>query len=74
MIEGRSFVFRENAENGEWVTYGGAAKIGEAFESELIIKEDGQDNYYVATGGNYDITFTINAEDEGRILNIVPAQ
>ncbi|WP_159583300.1 hypothetical protein [Marinoscillum sp. 108] len=74
LIEGRSFVFRENAENGEWVTYGGAAKIGEAFESELIIKEDGQDNYYVATGGNYDITFTINAEDEGRILNIVPAQ
>ena len=37
-----------------------------------IIKENGQDNYFVAKGGNYKITFTINAEDEGRILTIDP--
>lgn len=72
LIEGRSFVLRENADAGAWITYGGAAKLGSAFENNLIVKEEGQDNYFVATGGTYNITFTINAEDDGRILTIEP--
>jgi hypothetical protein len=72
LIQDRSFVLRENADPGAWITWGGAAKLGSAFDNSLIIKEDGQDNYYVAVGGTYDITFTINAEDEGRILTIEP--
>ena len=71
LIEGRSFVLREDGGSGAWITYGGAAKIGAAFDDGSIIKENGQDNYFVAVGGNYRITFTINAEDEGRILTIV---
>jgi hypothetical protein len=71
LIQGRSFVLREEGGSGAWITYGGAAKIGEAFDDGSIIKENGQDNYFVAVGGNYRITFTINAEDEGRILTIV---
>ncbi len=73
LIEGRSFVFRESPD-GEWVTFGGAAKVGTAFDNEDIIQEDGQDNYFVSTAGTYDITFTINAEDEGRTLTIEPHQ
>src|SRR5690606_9708727 len=72
LIEGRSFVLRENAEGGAWITYGGAGKVGKAFDDMLIIKEDGQDNYFVAKGGTYLVTFTINAEDEGRLLTIEP--
>ena len=72
LIEGRSFVLREKKENGAWITYGGAAKLGAAFDDGKIIKETGADNYYVAKGGTYKVTFTINAEDEGRILTIVP--
>ena len=72
LIEGRSFVLRENGGSEAWITYGGAAKIGSAFDNGMIVKEDGQDNYYVAQGGVYDITFTINAADEGRILTIEP--
>ncbi len=74
LIEGRSFVLRENAEEGAWITYGGAAKTGSAFENEDIVKEEGQDNYFVNTGGTYEVTFTIDAENAGRILNIVPAE
>ena len=73
LIEGRSFVFRESPD-GEWVTFGGANHTGAAFDDEQIIKEDGQDNYFVATGGDYVITFTINSLDQGRTLNIEPAQ
>jgi hypothetical protein len=72
LIQGRSFVLRENGGSGAWITYGGAAKLGASFDDGSIIKENGQDNYYVAVGGNYRITFTINAEDEGRILTIAP--
>jgi len=72
LIEGRSFVLREDGGSNAWITYGGAAKIGASFDDGSIIKENGQDNYYVAKGGNYHITFTINAEDEGRILTITP--
>ena len=73
LIEGASFVLREDKENGAWITYGGAAKLGAAFENGLIVKEAPDvDNYKVVTGGNYKITFTINAEDEGRILTIDP--
>jgi hypothetical protein len=70
LIQGRSFVLRQVGGGGAWITFGGAAKIGPAFDDGSIVKEDGQDNYFVATGGNYKITFTINAEDEGRILTI----
>jgi hypothetical protein len=72
LIEGRSFVLRENGGGGAWITWGGASKVGTAFDDGMIVKEDGQDNYFVSTGGVYDITFTINAEDEGRILTIEP--
>ena len=72
LIEGRSFVLREDAEGGAWITYGGAGKVGKAFDDLLIKKEDGQDNYFVAKGGTYIVTFTINAEDEGRLLTILP--
>lgn len=72
LLEGRSFVLRENATPGAWITYGGAAKLGSAFDDGSIVKENGQDNYFVAKGGNYKITFTINAEDDGRILTIEP--
>ncbi|WP_421872679.1 hypothetical protein [Marinoscillum sp.] len=73
LIESRSFVIRESPD-GEWVTYGGANKTGSAFDNEQIIKEDGQDNYYVAVGGNYVLTFKISSVDEGRTLVIEPAQ
>lgn len=72
LIQGRSFVLRQEGGGGAWITFGGAAKVGTAFDNMQIVKEDGQDNYYVAVGGNYKITFTINAEDEGRILTIDP--
>lgn len=72
LIEGRSFVLREDKENGAWITYGGAGKVGTAFDNGDIIKEDGADNYFVAKGGVYTITFTINAEDDGRTLTIEP--
>jgi hypothetical protein len=72
LIEGRSFVLRENGGTNAWITWGGAAKFGTAFDEGMIIKEDGQDNYFVATGGEYTVTFTINAEDDGRILTIEP--
>jgi len=72
LIEGRSFVLRQDGGAGAWITYGGAAKQGASFDDQSIIKENGQDNYYVAKGGNYKITFTINAVDEGRILTIDP--
>jgi hypothetical protein len=71
LIQGKSFVLREDG-GPAWITYGGAAKLGSAFENGQIIKEATADNYYVEVGGNYKITFTINAEDEGRILTIVP--
>jgi hypothetical protein len=75
LIEGRSFVLREDKEEGgSWITYGGAAKVGSAFDNEDIIKETGQDNYYVVNGGIYTVTFTINAEDEGRVLTIEPKE
>lgn len=61
---------REDGGGNAWITYGGAAKLGTAFTDNSIIKEDGQDNYFVAVGGNYVVTFQINAEDEGRILTI----
>lgn len=72
LIQGRSFVLREDADAGAWITYGGAAKLGSAFDNAQIVKEDGQDNYFVAVGGTYNVTFTINAEDSGRILTIEP--
>ncbi|HEY3386412.1 MAG TPA: hypothetical protein VGK46_07875 [Saprospiraceae bacterium] len=72
LIQGRSFVLREEGGSGAWITYGGAAKLGASFDDGSIVKENGQDNYFVAVGGNYRISFTINAEDEGRILTIVP--
>lgn len=73
LIEGGAFVLRQ--EGGDaWITYGGAAKIGSAFDNGDIIKEEGQDNYYVAKGGTYTVTFTINAEDDGRILTIEPKE
>jgi hypothetical protein len=72
LIQGRSFVLRENGGGNAWITYGGAAKLGTSFDDGSIVKEENQDNYFVAVGGNYKITFTINAEDEGRILTIVP--
>lgn len=75
LIEGRSFVLREDKEGGAWITYGGAAKIGSAFDNGDIIKEaPAVDNYKVVTGGTYIVTFTINAEDEGRILTIEPKE
>ncbi|HZV71500.1 MAG TPA: hypothetical protein VFG10_18235 [Saprospiraceae bacterium] len=70
LIQDRSFVLRQNGGAAAWITFGGAAKVGTAFTDGSIVKENGQDNYFVATGGNYLITFTINAEDEGRILTI----
>lgn len=72
LIQDRSFVLREEGGSNAWITYGGAAKLGASFDDGSIVKENGQDNYFVAVGGNYRITFTINAEDEGRILTITP--
>lgn len=71
LIEGRSFVLRQSPD-GAWITYGGAAKIGAAFDNGQIVKEEGQDNYFVSQGGLYEVIFTINAKDEGRILTINP--
>jgi hypothetical protein len=71
LIKDKSFVLRDETAT-KWITYGGAAKVGASFDDGSIIKENGQDNYFVAVGGNYRITFTINAEDEGRILKIEP--
>ncbi|SMO95379.1 hypothetical protein [Gracilimonas mengyeensis] len=73
LIEGRSFVLRD-PDGTIWITYGGAAKTGSAFDNEDIVKEDGQDNYYVNTPGTYNVTFTIDSETEGRILTIEPAE
>lgn len=72
LIQDRSFVLRENDPNGAWITYGGANKTGTAFTDDLIIKETGQDNYYVVQAGEYDVTFTIDASTDGRTLNIEP--
>ncbi len=72
LIQDRSFVIREDADGGTWITYGGANKVGTAFTDDLIIKEDGQDNYFVVQGGRYLVTFTINTNDEGRTLTIEP--
>ena len=72
LIKDKSFVLREDKDLGAWITYGGAAKVGASFDDGSIVKENGQDNYFVAVGGLYRITFTINAEDEGRILKIEP--
>ncbi|WNJ20449.1 hypothetical protein [Pontibacter sp. G13] len=72
LIQDRAFVLREDADGGAWITYGGANKVGSAFDNDLIIKEEGQDNYFVTIGGTYKVTFTINSEDDGRTLTIEP--
>ena len=70
LIEDKSFVLRENVQNGIFITYGSVNKVGAAFDNRFIRKESGQDNYYVAQGGTYTVTLTINAEDEGRTIRI----
>lgn len=72
LIQDRSFVLRQDATNGEWVTFGGATKEGSAFSNDLIIQEQGQDNYYVVVGGEYDVTFSINSSTDERKLIIEP--
>jgi len=72
LIQNRSFVLREDTDNGTWITYGGVERAGTAFTEDLIIKEQGQDNFFVTTGGTYILTLTINAFTDARSLEIIP--
>lgn len=72
LIKDRSFVLRD-PEGTVWITWGGAGKTGSSFDNMEFVKEaDDKDNYLVVNGGKYDVTFTINAEDDGRTINIEP--
>jgi hypothetical protein len=72
LIQNRSFVLREDATDGVWITYSETQRTGSAFTDDSIIQEAGQDNFFVVTGGTYTITFTINANDGSRELRIEP--
>lgn len=72
LVVDRSFVLRDPA-GTVWITWGGAAHTGSSFDDGDFEKEaEDVDNYLVKTEGTYDVTFTINAADEGRTINIEP--
>ncbi|NVK74475.1 MAG: T9SS type A sorting domain-containing protein [Oceanospirillaceae bacterium] len=61
LIEGRSFVFRDGS-GSPWHTWSAWTKEGDAFINNQIVKEDGQDNFRVASGGTYEVILKIHKD------------
>lgn len=77
LIEEGEFVILENGEWGglSFLYNDATAREGAAFESGAItnLAENENENFHVATGGEYDITLMIDVENDTRTLNIAPA-
>jgi len=75
LIEERAFIFLED---GEWgglqIDYSGADVQGTAIDDELIVDETSvggeYHNFYVSTGGTYDITLTIDSDGDDKTVTI----
>ncbi|HYF71046.1 MAG TPA: hypothetical protein VD884_23115 [Ohtaekwangia sp.] len=76
LIEEREFIFLENgAWGGVQVDFTGATNGGGAVDDGDIVDATsiGNEfhNYYVATGGTYDVTLVIDATDNSKVVTIV---
>jgi len=77
LIQDKEFIFLEDATwGGLQIDFAGAAVGGDAVTSNKIIDattapvNGPYHNFYVITGGTYDVTLIINAETEGRTVTI----
>lgn len=70
LIQDREFIIREDGIwTGVLVVFNGATQAGDGFSAK-ITKATGSDNFYVTTGGVYDISLAIDGVTNAKTLTI----